>query len=211
MSGFDRRQAILGLIAAVAAPEVLMGCVATGDRDDLLSPAGAAAAGGFYTKAELAAVSLLADAIIPATDTPGALDARIPETLDALMSVWASAETQEGHRAAIARVSARLRELAGADLETVTAEQRVTAVAKLDAEAYAGGAPPPGMSVIVKGPGFTPVDQPVVTQYRALKALIAQAYYASEAGAMKELHYQNVPGRWVADAPLTDIGRTWAE
>ena len=211
MSGFDRRQAMFGLIAAVAAPEVLAGCVTASNEIELLKTGVDGARGGFYTPAELGTVSFLADAIIPTTDTPGALDAGVPATLDRLMSTWASTETQQGHRAAIVRVGNRLRELAGAELDAVSAEQRAAAVAALDAEAYATGAPPPGIAIVSKGPGFTPADQPVVIQYRALKSLIAQAYYASEAGAMTELHYQNVPGRWIPGAPLSEIGRTWAE
>lgn len=211
MSGFDRRQAIFGLIAAVAAPEVLAGCVSTSEENDLLKTGPVASGVAFYTAEELATLTLLADAIIPATDTPGALDAGVPATLEMLMRNWASRQTQEGHRAAISRVGDRLRELGGRDLHKLTAEARVAAVAALDAEAYANGAPPPGIAIVSQGPGFTPVDQPVGIQYRALKGLIAQAYYASEAGATKELHYQNVPGRWVPDAPLSEVGRTWAE
>lgn len=207
MSGFDRRQAIFGLIAAVATPELLAGCVTSSDEDKLLQTGG----DSFYTAQELAFVTLLADAIIPRTDTPGAIDAAVPATLDALMATWASAETRNGHRLAIAQVGARLRELAGKDLEQLTPEQRISAVAALDAEAYANGAPPLGSSILSKGPGFTTVEQPLPVQYRALKSLIAQAFYASEPGATKELQYLNVPGRWVPDAPLSEIGRTWAE
>lgn len=211
MSGFDRRQAIFGLIAAVAAPEVLAGCVSTADEDKLLAQTGPTNAEAFYTAEELAAVTALADAIIPATDTPGALDAGVPATLDTLMRTWASDATRQGHRAAIAKVSARLDVLAGAPFATLGADRRNAVVAALDAEAYAGGAPPTAMSVVSKGPGFTPEGQPVAIQYRALKSLIAQAYYASEAGATKDLHYLNVPGKWVADAPLSEAGPTWAE
>lgn len=211
MSGFDRRQAIFGLIAAVAAPEVLAGCVSTNDEDKLLAHTARTGEDAFYTAEELAAVAALADAIIPATDTPGALEAGVPATLDALMRTWASDATQQGHRTAIAMVSARLNELAGSDFTKLSSDQRNAAVAALDAEAYAGGAPPTAMSIVSKGPGFTPEGQPVAIQYRALKSLIAQAYYASEAGATKELHYLNVPGKWIADAPLSQVGPTWAE
>jgi hypothetical protein len=208
MPDVDRRQAVFGLIAAVAAPGVLAGCVTASEEHDLLKMGSRDA---FYTPAELVTVTILADAIIPTTDTPGAIDAGVPTTLDKLMSAWASTETQQGHRAAIARVGERLSQLAGDGIDRVSVEKRVEAVALLDAEAYAAGAPPPGMAIVSQGPGFTPVIQPVATQYRALKSLIAQAFYASELGATKELHYQNVPGRWAPDAPLSEIGRTWAE
>jgi gluconate 2-dehydrogenase gamma chain len=211
MARMHRRQAILGLIASVATPAVLAGCVANGDEENLLRPPAAGAEDAFYTPHELAVVSWLADAIIPRTDTPGALDAGVPATLDALMAVWASPATQKAHRRAIAQVGERLREIAGANLEGIATEQRVAAVATLDAEAYVGGQAPAGMSILSKGPGFSSSEQPVATRYRALKALIAEAFYASEAGAMQELHYEPVPGRWIPDASLAEVGRTWAE
>ena len=127
------------------------------------------------------------------------------------MQAWAAPQTQTAHRAAIAAVEVRLGQLAGSDVQHLTPAQQIAAVSALDAEAYDRGAPPLALSILSKGPGFTSADQPVGIQYRALKALIAQAYYASEPGAMKELHYENVPGRWLPDAPLAEIGRTWAE
>lgn len=211
MSGIDRRQAALGLIAAVASADVLAGCVASGNEERVLPLSGSSSKDGFYTPGERIIVDLLADAIIPATETPGAIDAGVPATMDALMSNWASQETQAAHRAAISRVGDRLRELAGTDLQELTREQQASVVGMLDEEAYAQGAPPPGIALISKGPAFAPGDPPVPIQYRALKGLIAQAYYASEPGAAIELQYELVPGRWVADAPLGEIGRTWAE
>ncbi|HBY00058.1 MAG TPA: hypothetical protein DEG93_06835, partial [Gammaproteobacteria bacterium] len=51
----------------------------------------------FYSDQELALVSRISDLIIPRTDTPGALDVKVPGFLDSLMTEWANPETKNNH------------------------------------------------------------------------------------------------------------------
>lgn len=46
--------------------------------------------------------------------------------------------------------------------------------------------------------------------WRIMKELTLLGYYWSEPGATEELRYVQVPGRWEACVPFTDIGTTWA-
>ena len=46
--------------------------------------------------------------------------------------------------------------------------------------------------------------------YRQLKELTLAGYYTSEPGATQELQWLAAPGRYDADAPLSEIGRAWA-
>ena len=46
--------------------------------------------------------------------------------------------------------------------------------------------------------------------FRQLKELTLAGYYTSEVGATEELQWVAAPGRYDADAPLSDIGRAWA-
>jgi gluconate 2-dehydrogenase gamma chain len=211
MATTDRRQALFSLLAAIAAPELLASCVTSHNEDAIGKARALPGSTAFYTPDERRTVVLLADTIIPATDTPGALDADVPATLEALMTAWASEATKAAHRSAIAKVGARLIEIARKDLGELTLEERVAAVSALDAEAFPDGSPSIGMAFSAAGSGSAPGAQPAAMQYRALKVLIAQAYYASEAGSTKELQYELVPGRWIGDAPVSEIGRTWAE
>ncbi|ESQ76090.1 gluconate 2-dehydrogenase subunit 3 family protein [Asticcacaulis sp. AC402] len=135
---------------------------------------------GFYTPDERALVTFLADAIVPRTDTPGAVDAGVPAAMDHLHQTWASAKTQAGHRAQLAAIKAQLVRSGGLKLE---------ALSELDAAAF---------------------SQNTHWEYRAVKSLIATVYYLSEPGATQELQYEPVPGRWIASAPIGEIGRTWA-
>ncbi|WP_040309523.1 gluconate 2-dehydrogenase subunit 3 family protein, partial [Asticcacaulis biprosthecium] len=55
------------------------------------------ATSGFYGAEERALVTFLADAIIPHTDTPGALDAGVPAYMDHLYLTWAGEKTKADH------------------------------------------------------------------------------------------------------------------
>ena len=46
--------------------------------------------------------------------------------------------------------------------------------------------------------------------FRQLKELTLAGYYTSEVGATQELRWLAAPGRYDADAPLSEIGRAWA-
>ncbi|MEJ2539524.1 MAG: gluconate 2-dehydrogenase subunit 3 family protein [Gemmatimonadota bacterium] len=129
----------------------------------------------FYGDREMAVLSRVSDLLLPRTETPGALDARVPEILDQLMTEWASRETQASHRAALAELDAALETRAGSDFLGVPDVVAEEALAAVDAAVFAGG--PPG-------------------GYRSLKGLIRQAYFSTEAGAVDEQGWVAVPNRW---------------
>lgn len=202
----NRRQVLLGLMLVLGGPAVA-GCDPNASEDDILRALRPSGRLAFYRGREFRLVGLIADAIIPRTDTPGAIDAGVPAYMDAMMAAWASDETKRSHRQALRDVRSRLRELGGRDLARLPDEARRAAIAALDTEAFAEEAPP--MSF---GPfGAASAPQTVGGRYRALKGLIAQVYYTTEIGATQELQHEQVPGRWLADAPLSEVGRTWAE
>jgi gluconate 2-dehydrogenase gamma chain len=200
-----RREVLLGLMLSLGGPALMAQGKAAkaGALLNAVKPAGRLV---FYTREELALVALLSDAIIPRTDSPGALDAGVPAYLDKMMSVWASPDTKAVHRRSVAGVRTRLTELGGGDIAALPAPAQTQAVAALDKEAY-----PATQGIVSPLFGAGPAPVTPGDQYRLLKRLIAQVYYLSEPGATEELHYELVPGRWLPDAPLAEIGRTWAE
>lgn len=192
-----RRQVLTGLIFSLGGATALTAFEAEAARpkrkaQKTAAPAAPAKA-TFYTKGELATVTFLANGIIPRTDTPGALDAGVPAYMDHLYATWASAKTQSDHRAQLAEITTHLDRLTG--VQSVDAgnydKQRIKALEALDAAAFGP-----------EGNAYWP--------YRNVKSLIATVYYLSEPGATQELHYELVPGRWIASAPIAEIGRTWA-
>lgn len=185
----DRREVLLGLAFALGGAAALAGCGRSSNEAIVASvaPTGELK---FYDADQFRMIRLLSDAIIPRTDTPGALDVQAPEYLDGMMSVWASEQTGREHRETLTMIEAAL----GGGFADLPDAERRAAVARLDAEAYAANGDAPGG---------------IAARYRTLKSLIASVYYASEPGATEELQYELIPGRWDGDAPLSEIGRTW--
>jgi hypothetical protein len=188
----DRRKVLVGLAFALGGPLAAASC--GGDEDAILRALRPDGRLQFHRRGEYRLIGLIADAIIPRTDTPGAIDAGVPAYLDAMMASWASDETKTAHRDQLRLIEARLEAIGAGDFAKLEDGPRRDAVAALDADAF--DADP---------------DSEVSRGYRQLKSLIASIYYTSEPGATEELHYLLAPGPWVADAPLSDIGKTWAE
>jgi hypothetical protein len=189
----NRRDVLVGLMLALGGPAFVASCDNASD-DEVLAAIRPNGRLQYFKRKEFRTIGVIADAIIPRTDTPGALDAQVPAYLDAMMNTWASEETKTQGRDTVEAISEKLNELGEGEFLRLLPAQRVAVLAQLDAFAY--------------GPGY---NDPVAAQYRQLKQTIASVYYWSEPGATQELQYTLVPGRWVADAPLSEIGRTWAE
>lgn len=187
----NRREILLGLAFTLGGAGAVASCDGMGDDAILrsLRPDGRLQ---FYNRREYRLVGVIADAIIPRTETPGAIDVGVPTYLDAMLNTWASEATQREHHAALDEIGAAL----GTRFFGLPDAERRAAVAELDAAAYAEGGSEEGS---------------VGARYRALKALIASVYYASEPGATQELQYELVPGRWAGNLPLSEVGRTWYE
>jgi len=172
-----RREFLQGLIISVGGASALSAC---GDAANVVATT-AGEGGRFYTQDEMALISRISDLVIPRTETPGALDANVPGYLDALMSDWASAETQNSHRAALRLISQHLDSLSG-DFLAASEAEAVAALSELDSYAFDG-------DNSLRG-------------YRTLKGYITQSYFATEAGATEELKWVAIPGRW---EPSVDI------
>lgn len=169
-----RREVLQGLIVSIGGASVLNAC--GGAATIIPSQARNLR---YYSADEYAFVSRVSDLIIPRTDTPGALDVRVPGFLDGLMAEWANDVTRRRYRQELSE----LRRMLGEDfteLGSGDAEQRL---AGFDAAAFNNRPPRYG-------------------GYRTLKQLITQAYFASEDGALREQGWVAVPGRW---DPCADI------
>ncbi|MES1158409.1 MAG: gluconate 2-dehydrogenase subunit 3 family protein [Terricaulis silvestris] len=143
----------------------------------------------FFSNAQMARLTRIVDIIIPATDTPGAVGAGVPQFMDSMMTHWASRDTRAKFVSVLDDIDAAAQtQFHGAFTDLKPAQQLDTVRAYDQKQISAGG------------------DNP----YKAFKQLVLLGYYHSQIGATQELHYELVPGHWIADAPLAQIGRTWA-
>ncbi len=166
-----RRETLHYLLAGVGAPMLAGGCVSTSDISGL------GATRQFYRTNEFTWLSRLSDLIIPATDTPGALAAGVPQFLDGLMQGWASPQTQGTHRLLLSEVAEALDTNFDNFLQRPV-DSAITTLEAFDQNAYVSS------------------DVPAYDGYRQLKQMITRAYFVSEPGAIEELNWQLVPGRW---------------
>lgn len=181
---FNRRNMFKSLLAisAVGATAACSGAQAPADTDVTDVPPSA----DFFNAQDMALVSAIADTIIPATETAGAVGAGVPETLQALATEWGDDAFRQYWRAGFDSLAGQL----GEDFAAADPAARLARLQAYDAEVFDG----------VTEDGF----------YRDFKATIVQAYYMSEPGASEELAYEPVPGEWIGCVPLSDFPKTWA-
>lgn len=168
---------------------------------------GKPAAKKFFSPSQMALVTALADTLIPATDTPGAVATKAPQLLDSLMTNWASAATKAQILGALpgiekmaldadkkpfaALTPARRKELLipydKTALKTVPRKEKLT-----------------GLAAMMAGPA---VADPA---YGKLKDLIITLYYTSEVAMTQEVIYEHVPGPFVPSLKITPQTRPFA-
>lgn len=192
----DRRTAInrisLLLGAAVSAPTaaaLLSGCRAPGDgyRPRTLTPEA------------YSAVGRLAEVILPETDTPGAREAGVHGYVDMLLSDYYPQAEVTALRDAIAALRASLLDRPTEDGAELTDQTLLARVSALDAAAFAAHLPD-------RAPG---APYTIEQAFKQFKELVIAGYYTSELAEATELLPPPM-GPYIGDAPLSDIGRTWA-
>jgi gluconate 2-dehydrogenase gamma chain len=149
-------------------------------------PASADGSPGVLTADQVDLVGTLVDLIIPPTETPGAKDAGVPAFIDKLLADWVEPEDR-------GRFLTGLAELAVSFTEA-TPEQQTALLTRLDQEASRA-----------RATGAHPLPF-----FATLKEWTVVGYYTSEIGATQELQWLAWPGRYDADLPLEQVGRTWA-
>jgi len=140
-----------------------------------------------------ATVVALTDVILPATDTPGAKEARVNEFIDLLLAEWSEAEERDQFLAGLTAVDTRSRELFGKDFVEGTAHDQTALLTALDAETAQWNGKPEA----TRGP------EPF---YRRLKWVTLFGYFTSQVGAEQEAHFAIIPGRYVPCAPADTTG-----
>jgi gluconate 2-dehydrogenase gamma chain len=183
------------------------GAKPAGPRTDAYKPS-------FFGTVEYELISRLADLVIPATDTAGALGAGVPEYVDRVVSL--NPEHQGLMRAGLEWIDDRSRELFAERFLNVSETQQIQILQPLSDEAdqrqraaltarYRGGGAGgtfyvprtdkteseqhPSPTVAPAGSPMSPADVPV-RFFRLLKNLTADGYYTSRVGLLDELGYK---------------------
>lgn len=184
----DRRTAIRTLATATALPvlapddaaalldarRALSHSGAPGVASSVSSPAPAA-----LTAREMELVGVVADVILPRTDTPGATDVGVPAFIDLIVSEWMDEEDASELTAGLAVLDAEASTRFGRGLVECDAGQQLTLVQELDARL-----PVPGSR-----------DEAPEGFYSTLKRLVVTGYFTTEVGAA-QTGYRISPGTY---------------
>ncbi len=172
----------------------LLGLALSAQSLDLLaasSPESRKRATKFLTADELQMTGEIAELIIPATDTPGALAVDVHGFIDQYLAECVSKDEQQSFRAGLKRINAVAEDKFHKTFSTCTHKQQVqllTALEKLDM-------------------GFIQDDK---NFFHQMKSYTLFGYYTSEAGASQELAFLPVPGGYQGNFPFAKIGKAWS-
>lgn len=179
----DRRQAlvtiasILGLTVSVESLAQVDLAVATND--------------GLLNEQQLSITAALAEAIIPATDTPGAIGVGAPNYISHHLKFCATQWRQEQFMRGLQRIEQQAVARFRSGFAWLTQEQQAQLLHAIEA----------------KQDGFTSEDKDF---FVFMKSLTLLAYYTSEIGATQELAYLPLPGGYKGSFPFAAVGRAWA-
>lgn len=185
------------------------------------------------TPEQVIVVTMLADTIIPETDTPGAAAAQVDQFVDAMLTEHFAPADRERFLAGLTRVDARAQSMFGRVFGELAPAERETLVAELDRLAFlsepasdtapgdapasprvregdiATGTPAAGANPAEAAtPQPDPADVGEESFFRMFKELAVVGYYTSEVGATRELRV-NPMGRY-RDIPYTTGTPGWA-
>lgn len=178
-----------GLISASAASGILAGCVATPEP---APQTGANTAGAFLTAQEMATITAMADQILPKTETPGAVDVGVPSFIDRMLAGYYTDKERGIIRGGLTAVATDAAELHGKSFAALSSADQVKLMTAYDQEAYAVRTS--------TDPHF----------FRMIKELTLLGYCTSKAGVMATMRYEQIPGPYKGDVPVSTIGKAWA-
>ena len=147
--------------------------------------------GGFeapFSVDEKALVAVMAEGIIPKTDTPGAIGAGVPQFIEMIFADWFMADEQRQFRAGLGQMNDEARTRFGKDFVRLAASQQLALLTAWDAAAAKAGAPGSGAP-----------QHP----FARFKTLTVVGYYTSQIGQDTELQAQMDAGQDTADGPVS--------
>ena len=136
---------------------------------------------------QAATVAVLVDCIIPATETPGAAAAGVPEFIDVIVGEWYHPDERTQFLAGLAKLDQRSVAAGAGRFVELGGEQQVALLETVESEAFAARKADP------KAP--TPF-------WLRLKSLTVYGYYNSAVGSLQELDRPAIPGRFDGCGPL---------
>lgn len=159
-----------------------------------------------FSDLESRMIAVLAEMIIPETDTPGAIEAGTPAYIEMMVADWYTDRERAIFFDGLAALDTYCLDNFGHNFLLASAEQRIAALQA--AEAAAAGYNNPMAGGIAAALAKT-VDENTPF-FSKIKELTVIGYYNSEVGATQEMAYNPMPMRYEGDYDFAEIGRHWS-
>jgi len=130
---------------------------------------------GFFTDDEFHLIEGITNALLPATSTPGALDAKVPFFLDLVAKNCLTHEDQQVIKKGLQQMNAEEK------FSLLSSAEKINTIKKIDEAAFK--------------------DDTNKTWFRIVKKLSLIGYFTSQEGMTKALNYVKVPGDYKACIP----------
>jgi hypothetical protein len=141
----------------------------------------------FFRPAQRAQVAMLAEAIIPETDTPGAIAAGVPGWIEVIVKDCLAPEDQAIITEGLAAIMLRCAKEHGKGLDKLSADEQVAFLTAYHKETLAA---------------WQKEGRAGKTFLQQFKELAKFCYVNSEVGATQAFNFQLVPGKWVPDMAI---------
>jgi len=153
----------------------------------------------FFSTGQASVIGELAETILPKTKTPGAKDLKLDRFIDQIIKQVLSKDDQQLYLKGMDAFEAEAKQLNGKSFIDSSPEQRTTLLTKIEQEA---AKEPPTIW------GFdTQKDAPQIAFYRKTKELTLLGYFTSKEIGKEVLLYDPVPGKYLSDIPVSQVGR----
>jgi Gluconate 2-dehydrogenase subunit 3 len=168
------------LSGSVALPQSVFARIGEAYQDDDLT---------FFRPHQREQVAILAEAIIPKTDTPGAIDAGVPGWIEVIVKDCLEPEDQKIITDGLAAIMMRCAKDHGKSLDKLSPDAQVAFLTAYDKEEKKA------LKLAKKDPKRAFLQQ--------FKELTKFCYVNSEIGATQAFHFLPIPAQWVPDMPVT--------
>ncbi len=149
-------------------------------------------------------IAAASDQVIPRTDTPGAVDANVPQFIERIVVDWYDDAERRIFLDGIKELDRFCRERRAVGFVDAGAALQTEALATAEAEASAYEGPPSA------GHPMASVYDAHTPFFTKLKELVVLGYYTSEVGARQELAYLPMPMQYDGDFDFAEVGRHWS-
>lgn len=147
-------------------------------------------------------VAAMAETILPRTETPGAIDAGVPQYLELMLAEWCNDTERAVFEAGFVDMETRIPAEFGQPFAALTAEQQLQVLQDMEAAV----ADDPWYNATGR-PGDYISDAPFILQF---KELTTWGFFTSEVGSTQVLRHNGMPMYFDGDVPLGPDQSSWA-